>query len=60
LPMPTMAIKISRFGNYKRDAMLLHESQRPTFNDMQPYFDKIPPVIYFRIFDKEYFAEVQK
>ena len=58
LPTPTMAIKISEFGVFKRDAMLLHKSQRPTFNDMQPYFDKIPPAIYYRIFDKEYFAEV--
>jgi N-acetylglucosamine malate deacetylase 2 len=58
LPAPTLAINISKFGSYKRDAMLLHQTQRPTFDEMQPLFDKIPPWIYFRIFDKEYFAQV--
>lgn len=59
LPTPTMALKISKVGDFKKQAMLLHASQRPTFNDMQPYFDKIPVWIYYRIFDKEYFAEVK-
>jgi LmbE family N-acetylglucosaminyl deacetylase len=59
LPTPTMAVKITEVGNFKKQAMLLHVSQRPTFNDMQPYFDKIPVGIYYRIFDKEYFAEVK-
>lgn len=59
LPTPTMAFKISKVGDFKKQGMLLHVSQRPTFNDMQPYFDKIPVWIYYRIFDKEYFAEVK-
>lgn len=59
LPTPTMALKITKAGDFKKQAMLLHVSQRPTFNDMQPYFDKIPVWIYYRIFDKEYFAEVR-
>ncbi len=59
LPSPTVSVKITPFGNYKREAMLLHRSQRPTFDEMQPYFDKVPPFIFFRIFDKEYFAEVK-
>jgi len=59
LPAPTMAVRITAFGKFKRDAMLLHQSQRPTFDDMQPYFDKLPPAIYYRIFDREYFAEVK-
>jgi LmbE family N-acetylglucosaminyl deacetylase len=58
LPSPTMAVQITEFGVYKRDAMLLHRSQRPTFDDMQPYFARFPPAIYFRVFDKEYFARV--
>lgn len=58
LPTPTFAVKITKFGKYKRLAMLLHQSQKPTFDEMQPYFDKVPPSIYFQIFDKEYFAEV--
>ncbi|GAB3505558.1 PIG-L deacetylase family protein [Emticicia fontis] len=59
LPTPTMAIKITEVGDFKKQAMLLHVSQRPTFNDMQPYFDKVPVWLYYRIFDKEYFAEVK-
>lgn len=59
LPAPTMAVKITHEGDFKKQAMLLHVSQRPTFNDMQPYFDKIPVWIYYRIFDKEYFSEVK-
>jgi len=58
LPGPTIAIRITEAGKYKRDAMLVHESQRQTFDDMQPYFDKLPPAIYYRIFDREYFAAV--
>jgi LmbE family N-acetylglucosaminyl deacetylase len=60
LPTPTMAVKISKFGKFKRDAMLLHRSQRPTFDEMQPFFALFPPFIYFRIFDKEYFSQVNK
>jgi hypothetical protein len=55
-----MAVKISKFGKFKRDAMLLHRSQRPTFDEMQPFFALFPPFIYFRIFDKEYFSQVNK
>ena len=58
LPSPAMAVRITDVGKYKRDAMLLHESQRQTFDDMQPWFDKVPPAIYYRIFDREYFAAV--
>ncbi len=58
LPKPSFAVDIHDFGKFKRDAMLLHQSQKATFNDMQPYFDKISPEIYYRIFDKEYFSEV--
>jgi N-acetylglucosamine malate deacetylase 2 len=60
LPTPTMAVKISQFGKFKRDAMLLHRSQRPTFDEMQPFFALFPPFIYFRVFDKEYFTQVNK
>ncbi|WP_310588056.1 hypothetical protein [Emticicia sp. BO119] len=59
LPTPTVAVKITEVGDFKKQAMLLHVSQRPIFNDMQPYFDKIPVWIYYRIFDKEYFIEVK-
>ncbi|ACK72170.1 LmbE family protein [Gloeothece citriformis PCC 7424] len=59
LPQPTMAVKITPYGSYKREAMGLHRSQKPILDEMQPYFDKIAPFIYFRVFDKEYFTEVK-
>lgn len=59
LPEANVCVDISAFGAYKRNAMLAHVSQRPTFDDMQPGFATIPPSIYFRIFDREYFHLVE-
>lgn len=58
LPEANICVNISAFGTYKRNAMLAHVSQRPTFDDMQPGFATIPPSIYFWIFDREYFHVV--
>jgi N-acetylglucosamine malate deacetylase 2 len=55
LPQADVCVDITPYGTYKRDAMLAHMSQRPTFDDMQPGFATIPPNIYFRVFDREYF-----
>lgn len=59
LPEANICVNISAFGTYKRNAMLAHASQRPTFDDMQPGFATIPPSIYFRVFDREYFHVIQ-
>lgn len=59
LPKADVCVNITPFGTYKRNAMLAHVSQRPTFDDMQPGFATIPPSIYFRIFDREYFHIIQ-
>ena len=59
LPEANICVNISAFGTYKRNAMLAHVSQRPTFDDMQPGFATIPPSIYFRVFDREYFHVIQ-
>lgn len=59
LPEANICVNISAFGTYKRNAMLAHVSQRPTFDDMQPGFSTIPPSIYFRVFDREYFHVIQ-
>ena len=59
LPQADVCVNITPFGTYKRNAMLAHVSQRPTFDDMQPGFATIPPSIYFRIFDREYFHIIQ-
>lgn len=59
LPVPTFAVQMSAFGRDKQEVMLLHRSQKRTFDDMQPGFDRLPPWLYFRLFDKEYFTEVK-
>jgi N-acetylglucosamine malate deacetylase 2 len=59
LPQADVCVNITPFGTYKRNAMLAHVSQRPTFDDMQPGFATIPPSIYFRIFDREYFHLIE-
>ena len=59
LPQADVCVNITPFGTYKRNAMLAHVSQRPTFDDMQPGFATIPPSIYFRVFDREYFHIIQ-
>ena len=59
LPQADVCVNITPFGTYKRNAMLAHVSQRPTFDDMQPGFSTIPTSIYFRVFDREYFHIIQ-
>lgn len=59
LPQADICVYISPYGKYKRDAMLAHVSQRPTFDDMQPGFATLPPWLYFRVFDREYFHVIE-
>lgn len=59
LPQADLCVNIVHYGRYKRDCMLAHVSQRPTFDDMQPGFATLPPCLYFRVFDREYFHLIQ-
>jgi N-acetylglucosamine malate deacetylase 2 len=59
LPPADFCVYISPYGHFKRDAMLAHVSQRPTFDDMQPGFATVPPWLYFRVFDREYFHVIE-
>ena len=59
LPQADMSVNVSVYGRFKRDCMLAHVSQRPTFDDMQPGFATLPPWIYFRVFDREYFHMIE-
>ena len=59
LPQADLCVNITPYGHYKRDCMLAHLSQRPTFDDMQPGFATLPPWIYFRVFDREYFHVIE-
>jgi len=59
LPQADLCVNIAPYGRYKRDCMLAHVSQRPTFDDMQPGFATLPPWLYFRVFDREYFHLIE-
>ncbi|MBN3582085.1 PIG-L family deacetylase [Algoriphagus aestuarii] len=59
LPKPDFSISTQPY--FKRILQVIkgHESQAKTLKDLLPYHDKIPPFIYSRIFDREYFHEVK-
>lgn len=59
LPQADLCVNVAPYGRYKRDCMLAHVSQRPTFDDMQPGFATLPPWLYFRVFDREYFHLIE-
>lgn len=59
LPPPDLAIKIAQWGYDKRQVFESHRSQKDSLSDLQPYYDKFPPFVYFRVFDKEYFTQVK-
>ena len=59
LPTADVCVNITPYGRFKRDCMLAHVSQRPTFDDMQPGFATLPHWLYFRIFDREYFHVIE-
>jgi N-acetylglucosamine malate deacetylase 2 len=59
LPKADICARITKYGYDKRDAMLAHKSQRPTFDDTQPGFATINPYIYYWVFDREYFHVIQ-
>ncbi|MEM1368888.1 MAG: PIG-L family deacetylase [Cyanobacteria bacterium P01_H01_bin.15] len=58
LPTPTLAVRVTRFGSFKKQAMLAHRTQWRTFDEIQPLCQLLPPALYYRIFDREYFSEV--
>ena len=55
LPAPDVAVDISKFGKFKRSVLEAHKTQREILEDVQPYGMSIPPSIYYRVFDREYF-----
>ena len=56
LPAPTVAVPIAHQGGSKRAVLDAHRSQVKVIDDVQPYGRKLPAWLYYRLFDREYFA----
>lgn len=56
LPAPTAAVRIARQARAKRALLDVHASQAKVIADVQPYYDRAPAWLYYRLFDREYFA----
>lgn len=56
LPAATVAVSIASQARAKRALLDVHASQARTIADVQPYYDKAPAWLYYRLFDREYFT----
>lgn len=56
LPPATLAFPIARQAKIKRRLLDVHKSQAKIIADVQPYYDRVPAWLYYRLFDREYFT----
>ena len=56
LPPATLAFPIARQATTKRRLLDVHRSQAKIIADVQPYYDRVPAWLYYRLFDREYFT----
>ena len=56
LPPPSIGIRIVRSAAVKRRLLDVHKTQAQVMADVQPFYDKVPAWLYYRLFDREYFA----
>jgi LmbE family N-acetylglucosaminyl deacetylase len=56
LPAPDLAVPIAPQAAIKRALLDVHASQKAVIADVQPGYDRVPPWLYYRLFDREYFA----
>lgn len=56
LPPATLAFPIAAQARAKRQLVDVHKSQAKIIADVQPYYDRVPAWLYYRLFDREYFA----
>lgn len=56
LPPATLAFPIASQAKTKRRLLDVHTSQAKVIADVQPYYDRVPAWLYYRLFDREYFA----
>ncbi|MFP7443432.1 PIG-L family deacetylase [Bacillus infantis] len=55
LPEPDIAFPMATEAASRKKVLLAHRTQKEVISSVQPYYDKIPASIYYRIFDREYF-----
>jgi LmbE family N-acetylglucosaminyl deacetylase len=60
LPRPDLAVSIATVAQTKRDLLDVHASQAKIIADVQPYYDRVPAWLYYRLFDREYFAAIRR
>lgn len=58
LPRPDFSISTQPYFYRVLQVMKAHETQRAVLKDLMPYHDQVPEWIYSRIFDREYFHQV--
>lgn len=56
LPQANFSVLISRYAKKKMNVVKAHKSQWQVMNDVQPLYNKIPAIIYYSIFSREYFS----
>lgn len=56
LPAPDVAIHIPSQAASKRAVLDAHSTQVKIIADVQPGYDKVPAWLYYRLFDREYYA----
>ncbi|MDO8900597.1 MAG: PIG-L family deacetylase [Phenylobacterium sp.] len=60
LPPPDLAVNIAHEAQTKRALLDVHASQARIIADVQPYYDRLPAWLYYRLFDREYFASIRR
>ncbi|MDP1874890.1 PIG-L deacetylase family protein [Phenylobacterium sp.] len=60
LPPPQMAVNIAYEAHTKRALLDVHASQAKIIADVQPYYDRLPAWLYYRLFDREYFVQLRR
>jgi LmbE family N-acetylglucosaminyl deacetylase len=60
LPAPTVAVPIASEAYAKRAVLDAHKSQVKVIDDVQPFGRKLPPWLYYRLLDREYFTLAAK
>lgn len=58
LPQANFAVKIRHAARQKSEVVRAHKTQWQVMGDVQPLYDKIPYVLYYRIFSREYFERI--
>lgn len=56
LPAPDLAIRIPSQASSKRAVLDAHTTQVKIIADVQPGYDRVPAWLYYRLFDREYYA----